>query len=180
MAWGSLGRRRRGVWAAAGAHAVNGDLPGVSLSTAARDHRQCPIGEWRGRTGCICPSCGSDDRRNAMQSWADDPLLRDGHGWYVHPLGWRAWLSEHARKRDRGGDQPSLRLSGRRDTTSDGHPYADPGSTTSGSAGPPNKGMKLTKLRAAPVWQAEVPPCARSVQSGAGTASQLIPGVRWT
>jgi hypothetical protein len=45
---------------------------------------------------------------------------------------------------------------------------------------PPNKGMKLTKLRAAPVWQTEVPPCARSCQSGAGTASQLIPGVRQT
>ncbi len=47
-------------------------------------------------------------------------------------------------------------------------------------SGRPNKGMKLTKLRAAPVRRAEVPPCARSVQSGAGTASQLIPGVRPT
>ncbi len=40
--------------------------------------------------------------------------------------------------------------------------------------------MKLTKLRAAPVRRAEVPPCARSIQLGAGTASQLIPGVRRT
>ena len=44
----------------------------------------------------------------------------------------------------------------------------------------PNKGMKLTKLRAAPVRQAEVPPCARAARMGAGTASQLIPGVRRT
>jgi hypothetical protein len=44
-------------------------------------------------------------------------------------------------------------------------------------ATPPNKGMKLTKLRAAPVLQAEVPPCARAARMDAGTASQLIPGV---
>jgi hypothetical protein len=43
-----------------------------------------------------------------------------------------------------------------------------------------NKGMKLTKLRAAPVLQAEVPPCARAASMDAGTASQLIPGVRRT
>jgi hypothetical protein len=40
--------------------------------------------------------------------------------------------------------------------------------------------MKLTKLRAAPVRQAEVPPCARAAWTHAGTASQLIPGVRRT
>ena len=37
--------------------------------------------------------------------------------------------------------------------------------------------MKLTKLRAAPVLRAEVPPCARAAGMDAGTASQLIPGV---
>ena len=42
----------------------------------------------------------------------------------------------------------------------------------------PNKGMKLTKLVAAPVRQGEVPPRARAARSDAGTASQLIPGVR--
>jgi hypothetical protein len=40
-----------------------------------------------------------------------------------------------------------------------------------------NKGMKLTKLRAAPERAYKVPPCARSARMGAGTASQLIPGV---
>ena len=45
---------------------------------------------------------------------------------------------------------------------------------------PPNKGMKLTKLRAAPVRQAEVPPCAVRRFAAARTASQLIPGVRRT
>ncbi len=44
-------------------------------------------------------------------------------------------------------------------------------------AGRPNKGMKLTKLRAAPVLQAEVPPCAFRRFAAARTASQLIPGV---
>jgi hypothetical protein len=42
---------------------------------------------------------------------------------------------------------------------------------------PPNKGMKLTKLRAAPVLQAEVPPCAPAGQTDGGTASQLIRSV---
>ena len=41
----------------------------------------------------------------------------------------------------------------------------------------PNKRMQLTKLRAAPVLQAEVPPCAPAGQTGGGTASQLIRGV---
>ncbi len=45
---------------------------------------------------------------------------------------------------------------------------------------PSNKGMKLTKLRAAPVRQAEVPPCAFRRSAAARTASQLIPGVRRT
>ncbi len=46
--------------------------------------------------------------------------------------------------------------------------------------GPSNKGMKLTKLRAALERPDEVPPCARAARMNAGTASQLIPGVRWT
>jgi hypothetical protein len=41
----------------------------------------------------------------------------------------------------------------------------------------PNKRMQLTKLRAAPVWQAEVPPCAPAGETDGGTASQLIRGV---
>jgi len=48
---------------------------------------------------------------------------------------------------------------------------------------PQNKRMQLTKLRAAPVWQAEVPPCAPAGQTDGGTASQLmqlIRGVRRT
>jgi hypothetical protein len=45
---------------------------------------------------------------------------------------------------------------------------------------PPNKRMQLTKLRAAPVWQAEVPPCAPAGQTDGGTASQLIRSVRRT
>jgi len=44
----------------------------------------------------------------------------------------------------------------------------------------PNKRMQLTKLRAAPVLQAEVPPCAPAGKTDGGTASQLIRGVRWT
>jgi hypothetical protein len=44
----------------------------------------------------------------------------------------------------------------------------------------PNKRMQLTKLRAAPVLQAEVPPCAPAGQTDGGTASQLIRGVRPT
>jgi hypothetical protein len=44
-------------------------------------------------------------------------------------------------------------------------------------AGPSNKRMQLTKLRAAPVLQAEVPPCARAGVMDAGTASQLIRSV---
>ncbi len=40
--------------------------------------------------------------------------------------------------------------------------------------------MQLTKLRAAPVWQAEVPPCAPAGESDGGTASQLIRSVGWT
>ena len=42
---------------------------------------------------------------------------------------------------------------------------------------PPNKRMQLTKLRAAPVLQAEVPPCAPAGGMDGGTASQLIRGV---
>jgi hypothetical protein len=44
----------------------------------------------------------------------------------------------------------------------------------------PNKRMQLTKLRAAPVWQAEVPPCAPAGGMDGGTASQLIRSVRRT
>jgi hypothetical protein len=43
--------------------------------------------------------------------------------------------------------------------------------------GLPNKRMQLTKLRAAPVLQAEVPPCAPAGQMDGGTASQLIRSV---
>jgi len=48
------------------------------------------------------------------------------------------------------------------------------------SNGPSNKRMQLTKLRAAPVLQAEVPPCAPAGETDGGTASQLIRGVRQT
>ena len=44
----------------------------------------------------------------------------------------------------------------------------------------PNKRMQLTKLRAAPVLQAEVPPCAPAGQMNGGTASQLIRSVGQT
>ena len=40
-----------------------------------------------------------------------------------------------------------------------------------------NKRMQLTKLRAAPEWQAEVPPCAPAGEMDGGTASQLIRSV---
>jgi hypothetical protein len=46
--------------------------------------------------------------------------------------------------------------------------------------GLPNKRMQLTKLRAAPVWRAEVPPCAPGGEMDGGTASQLIRRVGWT
>jgi hypothetical protein len=46
--------------------------------------------------------------------------------------------------------------------------------------GRPNKRMQLTKLRAAPVLQAEVPPCAPAGRMDGGTASQLIRSVRQT
>src|SRR5512139_1843741 len=42
---------------------------------------------------------------------------------------------------------------------------------------PPNKRMQLTKLRAAPVLQTEVPPCAPAGRMDGGTASQLIASV---
>jgi hypothetical protein len=49
---------------------------------------------------------------------------------------------------------------------------------------PPNKRMKLTSLSAAPGWlqstRMEAPPRARAASMDAGTASQLIRGVRWT
>jgi hypothetical protein len=48
---------------------------------------------------------------------------------------------------------------------------------TSARMRPPNKRMQLTKLRAAPVLQAEVPPCAPAGQMDGGTASQLIRSV---
>ena len=43
---------------------------------------------------------------------------------------------------------------------------------------PSNKRMQLTKLKAAPVGQAEVPPCAPGGGMDGGAASQLIRGVR--
>jgi hypothetical protein len=42
---------------------------------------------------------------------------------------------------------------------------------------PSNKRMQLTKLRAAPVRRAEVPPCAPAGEMDGGTASQLIRSV---
>jgi hypothetical protein len=42
----------------------------------------------------------------------------------------------------------------------------------------PNNAMQLTKLRAAPVLRAEVPPCAPAGTMDGGTASQLIASVR--
>ncbi len=51
------------------------------------------------------------------------------------------------------------------------------------ATGRPNKGMKLTKLVAAPERAYKVPACARAVRLDAGTASHLIPGVgrtRWS
>ena len=48
------------------------------------------------------------------------------------------------------------------------------------AATPPNNAMQLTKLRAAPVLQAEVPPCAPAGETDGGTASQLIASVRPT
>jgi len=45
---------------------------------------------------------------------------------------------------------------------------------------PQNKRMQLTKLRAAPEWRAEVPPCAPAGTMDGGTASQLIRGVGQT
>jgi hypothetical protein len=44
----------------------------------------------------------------------------------------------------------------------------------------PNNAMQLTKLRAAPVLQAEVPPCAPAGGTDGVTASQLIASVRPT
>jgi hypothetical protein len=49
-----------------------------------------------------------------------------------------------------------------------------------GGSGPPNKRMQLTKLRAAPVLRAEVPPCAPAGEMDGVTASQLIRSVRRT
>jgi hypothetical protein len=46
------------------------------------------------------------------------------------------------------------------------------------STTPSSKRMKLTKLVAAPVWQAEVPPRAFRRFAAVRTASQLIPRVR--
>ena len=45
---------------------------------------------------------------------------------------------------------------------------------------PHNKRMQLTKLRAAPVLRAEVPPCAPAAGTDGRTASQLIRSVRPT
>jgi hypothetical protein len=50
----------------------------------------------------------------------------------------------------------------------------------SGNTAVPNKRMQLTKLRAAPVRRAEVPPCAPAGWTDGGTASQLIRSVGLT
>jgi hypothetical protein len=52
--------------------------------------------------------------------------------------------------------------------------------TNGSGTGAPNNAMQLTKLRAAPVLQAEVPPCAPAGEMDGGTASQLIASVRRT
>src|SRR5512145_2753089 len=49
-----------------------------------------------------------------------------------------------------------------------------------GWAATSNKRMQLTKLRAAPVLQAEVPPCSPAGEMDGGTASQLIRSVGLT
>ena len=54
---------------------------------------------------------------------------------------------------------------------------ADEEPAPQGPTGRSNKRMQLTKLRAAPVLQAEVPPCAPAGQLDGGTASQLIRSV---
>jgi hypothetical protein len=57
-------------------------------------------------------------------------------------------------------------------------PGSRPGSVVRLMGEPSNKRMQLTKLRAAPVLQAEVPPCAPAAGTDGGTASQLIRSVR--
>ena len=66
---------------------------------------------------------------------------------------------------------PLPRTKGRRPT-----PRCPPGERLE----PQNKRMQLTKLRAAPVLRAEVPPCAPAGWMDGVTASQLIRGVRQT
>jgi hypothetical protein len=58
--------------------------------------------------------------------------------------------------------------------------YQEPVRTAGQNGAPPNKGMKLTKLSAAwlPGWTCRLMPAPAG--SDAGTASQLIPGVRRT
>jgi hypothetical protein len=50
----------------------------------------------------------------------------------------------------------------------------------SGATTPPNKAMKLTKLSPAPFRGRSAGSCPRRTISDAGTASQLIAGVRQT
>ena len=94
--------------------------------------------------------------------------------------GGRAQAPSGLRLRHRwaGAEVPSWRrrLAGRHGPVQAGPAERHQGERT----GPPNKRMQLTKLRAAPVLQAEVPPCAPAGRTDGGTASQLIPGVRWT
>jgi len=54
------------------------------------------------------------------------------------------------------------------------------GNGVGSTAKPQNKGMKLTKLSAAPLRGRSAASCPRRPTSDAGTASQLIPGVRPT
>jgi hypothetical protein len=56
-------------------------------------------------------------------------------------------------------------------------PGRRPGSVVRLMGEPSNKRMQLTKLRAAPERQAEVPPCAPAGRLDGGTASQLIRSV---
>ena len=66
--------------------------------------------------------------------------------------------------------EPWRKVAGR--TCTYGHPVR-----THGIMAGPNERMQLTKLRAAPVLQAEVPPCAPAGEMDGGTASQLIRSV---
>jgi hypothetical protein len=78
------------------------------------------------------------------------------------------------RFRTNEGELPAARPSDSHGAVVQGISGSEPGHA---GAGPSNKGMKLTKLVAAPDRAYKVPPRARAAGMDAGTASQLIPGV---